>query len=300
MNDEFSRCHPAVNFLYFVLVIAFSMCCVHPVCLVLSLVSAAVYTAVLRGGRGLASRCRWLLPMALFAAVLNPAFSHKGMTILGYLPSGNPLTLESILYGAAAAAMLCTVFLWFTCYTEIMTSDKFVYLFGRLIPALSLVLSMTLRFVPRFKSQMRTVSQAQRCIGRDGEKQTVRQKVKSAVKVFSVMVTWSLESAVETADSMKSRGYGEKNRTAFSVYRLDDRGRGLLLWLGFCGVYLIAGAVAGGLSFHYYPTTAGVAVSPFSVSFFAVYGLLCMTPVIFDVLAARRWRIAGKEGHIRE
>lgn len=41
--------------------------------------------------------------LALFAvtAAVNPAFSHEGRTILRYLPSGNPLTLESILYGIA-------------------------------------------------------------------------------------------------------------------------------------------------------------------------------------------------------
>ena len=106
-----------------------------------------------------------LLPMALMAALINPAFNHEGATLLAYLPSGNPLTLESIAYGFAAAAMLAAVVLWFSCYTAVMTSDKFVYLFGRVIPALSLVLSMTLRFVPKFKAQIQVVSEAQRCVG---------------------------------------------------------------------------------------------------------------------------------------
>ncbi len=44
---------------------------------------------------------------------MNLAFNHEGATILAYLPSGNPLTLESIAYGFAAAAMLAAVVLWF-------------------------------------------------------------------------------------------------------------------------------------------------------------------------------------------
>ena len=108
--------------------------------------------------------------MAVFAALVNPAFNHEGATILTYLPSGNPLTLESMLYGVAAAVMLASVVLWFSSYNEVMTSDKFVYLFGRVIPALSLVLSMALRFIPKFKAQMQTVSEAQACIGRDTKK----------------------------------------------------------------------------------------------------------------------------------
>lgn len=296
MNDEFSRCHPLVNFLYFALVIAFSMCCVHPVCLAFALLGGMLYAARLRGWKSIKSMAKWLLPMGILAVAVNAFFAHQGVTILCWLPNGSSLTLESILYGFAAAVMLAAVFLWFVCYTDVMPSDKFIYLFGRVIPALSLVLSMTLRFVPRFKSQMHAVSQAQKVMGHGEEQKNVWRKVRNAVKVFSIMVTWSLESAIETADSMRSRGYGEKGRTAFSIYRLDDRDRLLLLWLGFCGVYLLAGALAGGLYFQYYPMVLGVTVSPVSLSFFLVYGLLCLTPVILDVSAERKW----KGGRIHE
>ena len=50
-SDVFGSCHPAVNFLYFVLVIAFSMCLTHPVCLLLSVCGAVIYHAVLLGPR---------------------------------------------------------------------------------------------------------------------------------------------------------------------------------------------------------------------------------------------------------
>ena len=79
--------------------------------------------------------------------------------------------------------------LWFSSYNEVMTSDKFVYLFGRVIPALSLVLSMALRFIPKFKAQMQVVSEAQACIGRDTKNGSVFQRVGNAVKIFSIMVT---------------------------------------------------------------------------------------------------------------
>lgn len=103
--------------------------------------------------------------------------------------------------------MLAAVVLWFSCWNTVMTSDKLMHLFGRVVPALSLLLSMTLRFVPRFQAKLREVTAARRGMGLYAEKGRL-QKLKSAVTVFSVMVTWSLENAVETADSMKSRGYG--------------------------------------------------------------------------------------------
>ena len=38
--------------------------------------------------------------------------------------------------------------------------------------------------------------------------------VDSEIVRLSIVVTWSMENAIETADSMKARGYGTKKRTA--------------------------------------------------------------------------------------
>ena len=296
MRDPFTDCHPAVNFLYFALVLAFSMCLTHPAALLISLAGACCYLTRLLGASELGRSARWLVPMALLAALVNPAFVHQGVTILTYLPSGNPLTLESILFGLASALLLAAVVLWFRCFGEVMTSDKFIYLFGRIIPALSLVLSMTLRFVPRFRRQFRAVAQAQRFMGRDTESGGLLWRGRNAMKVFSILVTWSLESAIDTADSMRSRGYGQPGRTAFALYRLDDRDRSLLLWLGFCGLYLLSGVLSGGLYFQYYPLLLGAPAQPLTVSFFAVYLLLCLTPAGLSLAQRRRFRRLMKGG----
>lgn len=262
----------------------------HPVSLAISLASALVYAVYLNGRRAVRFSLLYMLPMMVVAALVNPAFNHEGATILTYLPSGNPLTLESILYGAAAAAMLAAVVTWFSCYTAVMTSDKFVYLFGRLIPSLSLVLSMTLRFVPRFTAQARAVSEAQRCVGRDVSSGSPLQRLRRGVTILSILLTWSLENAIETADSMKSRGYGLPGRTSFSIYRFDSRDKALLLWLAFCGVFVLSGALAGGLDWRYYPTVRGGALTPLAASFPPVYLALCLTPLILNVREDRRWK----------
>lgn len=263
----------------------------HPVSLLISLGCALCYAIYLNGRKAVRFSLRFLLPMMLLAAVLNPAFNHEGATILTYLPSGNPLTMESMLYGLTAALMLAAVITWFSCYNAVMTSDKFVYLFGRVIPALSLVLSMTLRFVPKFKAQLQVVSEAQHCIGRDTSEGSLLQRAKNAITIFSIMVTWALENAIETADSMKSRGYGLPGRTAFSIYRFDERDKTALLWLLFCGVYLLSGWAAGGFSWRYYPTIRGAAVTPFTVSFQIVYLALCLTPVILNRWEDKKWKL---------
>ena len=289
-RDTFSSYHPIINFLYFALVLVYTMFFMHPVSTLISLASSMAYAVCLNGKKAVRFSLRYLLPMMLLAAVINPAFNHEGATILTYLPSGNPLTLESIFYGVSAAVMLAAVITWFSCYTAVMTSDKFVYLFGRIIPALSLVLSMTLRFVPKFKEQFHVVSEAQRCIGRDASTGTLLQRMKNAVTILSIMVTWSLENAIETADSMRSRGYGLPGRTAFSIYRFDDRDKTALLWLCFCGVYIFAGWRVGALDWRYYPTMKGVLTGAFPISFQIVYLALCLTPVILNRTEDRKWR----------
>ena len=231
-----------------------------------------------------------MLPTLIIMALINPAFNHEGGTMLMYLPSGNPLTLESIVYGIASSLMLITVVSWFSSFNSVMTSDKFVYLFGRIIPALSLILSMSLRFVPRFKAQIKVISNAQKCIGRDISNGSVLRRARQGIRILSIMVTWALENAIETADSMKGRGYGLPGRTAFSIFRFDRRDRAALIYLLVCGAYIIIGSVLNGLYFRYFPTIKGVFITPYSISLFVAYTALCIMPVVINVREDLKWK----------
>ncbi len=289
-KDAFGGCHPVVNFVYFALVTGFSMFLMHPVCLLISLVCAVFYYARLKGARALRFMIRYSLPLMIVTALVNPAFNHRGMMIICYLPTGNPLTLESIVYGLAAAVMLVSVLLWFACYTEIMTSDKFVYLFGRIIPALSLVLSMTLRFVPRFKEQFERVKEAQRGMGKFSSESSAFGKLKSALGCFSSMVTWSLENSIETADSMKSRGYGLRGRTSFSIYTFTERDKSILAWLGLYAFFLLSGCVSGNLRWQYFPNICGTLTEPLTVGLEAAYFGLCAVPIAIYIREEKQWK----------
>lgn len=289
-RDTFSTYHPGVNFLYFGLVLVFSMWFRHPVTLAFSLAGAFAWSVYLGGRRAVGRNLLYMIPMALFSALLNPAFNHEGATILTYLPSGNPLTLESMVYGVVSAVMLVTVICWFSCYNKIMTSDKFVYLFGRVIPALSLVLSMALGFVPRFASQLKVVSSAQKCVGRDVSNGSLSQRARHGIRILSIMVTWSLENAIETADSMKSRGYGLPGRTAFSIYRLDARDRTALGWIGALGLFILSMWGAGGFYCRYFPTVQMAPANPWSVAGLGAYLLLCFTPLIMELWEDGKWK----------
>jgi len=289
MKDTFSSYHPIVNMLYFIVVIVFAMFFTHPVCLVISFICAFLYSVYLTGRKALKFNLVFMLPMLIITALINPLFNHQGATILAYLPGGNPLTFESVIYGIIAALMLITVISWFSCFNKIMTSDKFVYLFGRIIPALSLILSMALRLVPRFQAQIKIISNAQKCVGRDISGGSLLKKMKHGIKILSIMVTWALENAIETADSMKSRGYGLSGRTTFSVFTFKKRDFYALIYIFLCGIYVFTGSLKGGLYFKYFPAIEGVLTGLYTFSLFLVYFALCAAPLIINILEDIKW-----------
>lgn len=290
MKDAFYNYHPVVNFVYFGFIFAFSMVFMHPVCLCISLICSFIYSTYLKGKKAAKFNFLFILPMLLLTSLINPAFNHEGATIIAYLHSGNPLTLESIIYGVASSAMLASIICWFSCYNEVMSSDKFVYLFGRIIPGLSLILSMALRFIPKFKSQIKHVSNAQRAIGRDISNGGVIKRARQGITIISIMITWALENAIETADSMKSRGYGLPGRTSFSIYKFDKRDKKALCIILFLGLYVLIGGMIGELKWRYFPTMKGSSLNIYTISLYFFYTILCLVPIIVDKEEERQWR----------
>lgn len=293
MNDTFSTYHPILNFLFFAGVIAVTMFVTHPIILAVSLISGISYAALLKGWRKtIKNNLILTLPVMIIAAAINPMFNHYGVTILGYLGNGNPFTLESCVYGLIMALMLAAVITWFSCYTEVMTSDKFIYLFGRLIPALSLVLSMALRFVPRFARQAGVIADGQKCVGRSTSSGSVLSRIKHGVTIFSILVTWALENAIETADSMKCRGYGEKGRTAFAIFRFDRRDGCCLSGMAVLLGTVLFGAAKGFVFSRYNPriVVEGWPLTPSSCLVFGAFLVFCMLPVILEIADRHMWR----------
>ena len=250
--DTFAEYHPLINFIYFVMVIGIAMFYMHPVLLGLSLAGSLAYSI--------------------------------------YLKDGNPVTLESILYGVGSGIMLACVVSWFSVFHAVMTSDKFMYLFGKVIPAFSLLLSMCLRFVPRFTGQIKKVAQAQQCIGRNVNNGKVWARAAHGLKILSVTTTWALENSVETADSMKSRAYGLRGRTNFSIYRFDRRDAGLLGFLAGVFVLLMAGIISRKIHILYFPVFIMNALTPAAVLVYSLYGLLCVLPLLLNIAEDIKWR----------
>lgn len=289
MQGGFSGLHPLVNLVYFALVLAFTMFLSHPAVLGLGLLLAALLALHCAGWQKFLRQLAMVLPVMLFAAVINPLVSHQGVTVLFRLPSGNAFTLEALLYGVSAAVRLGTALLWFVGWNAVMTSDKFVYLFGRVIPSLALTISMGLRFVPRLLRRTREVAQAQKALL--PEESGLLAKVRRAGRVVSIVITWALENALDTADAMKSRGYGLPKRSAFSLYRFTLRDGLCLALVLLLGGAVLAGQLSGGLDWWYYPSLGG-SHSSLTPLWSLAFGLLAAFPLLFDGMEALQWRVS--------
>jgi energy-coupling factor transport system permease protein len=290
--DTFSSYHPLVNFVYFGVVVGVTILVPHPVLLAVSFGAAMCYSIWLNGRKAVRFNLLFVLPMMVPAALVNPLFSHGGVTILGYFPDGNPLTLESIVYGVVTAVMVGSVIMWFSCYHAVMTSDKFVYLFGRLVPALSLVFSMALRLVPRYKAQIRRISAAQRGLREGARRVGLARRVRSGLSILSVMVSWALENAIDSADSMKSRGYGLPGRTAYSDYRWGLRDKLALAAVALASGMVLSAVAARVVHIKFFASMMMNPVGPVASGCYAAFAGLCLLPLLLDLREEFQWRFS--------
>lgn len=289
MRNAFSSYHPIVNFAFFAAVLLFTVFFLNPVFMAISLIASIVFAVQTRGKKGIVICLFGALPMFLLVAVFNPIFVHQGMTLLFYIDD-NPVTLEAILYGIASGAMLAAVILWFASYDKVMTTDKFIYLFGRITPALALLISMTLRFVPKLKNQITVIAHAQKTVGMDMSCGNIFKRVKHGIRIVSILITWALENAIETSDSMKARGYGLRGRTSFSLFRFTRRDAYCLalfaIEIMICGV----GCALHIAYFQYYPYIKYAGASTCQCSMIAAYAMLCLTPSVIEIVEDYKWR----------
>ena len=129
---------------------------------------------------------------------------------------------------------------------------------------------------------------ARRCIGegRGG----VFSRVRNFFSVVSGVTVWLLDGLGRTADSMKSRGYTLKGRTAFSIYRFDNRDRGFVTGLCWCVVIVLMGAFLDQTNILYAPEIVMNGITPLSAVFYAAYALLCLLPLLLQISGETGYR----------
>lgn len=275
---RFNEFHPACSFFFFMAVIFLTVILNNPVYMIISFISAFLFKLILSGKTAFSS-LKLIIPVIIFAGLFNMLFTHYGVTRL-FSVGAYDFMLESLAYGFSIGVMLSAVMIWFACYTSVVTSEKFIALFGGFMPNMALLFSMVLRFIPLMIKTSKEIKDANIGMGKG-----VRG-LKNSINRFSCLVSISLEKSIETADAMKCRGFGSNKRKPYIKYRfrLSD-GIMLLIFAVLFGLIIVSDIMKINM-FSFEPKMT------FDNDFFMLYilfGILMLMPVIIYTAGEIKW-----------
>lgn len=227
MVGGFEAVHPLVSLIYFILMFIGAMSFENPIYTGAFFVFAVAVSWTLDGGKSLAHRSKLYLVMGLLTWLMNTFFTSKGGTVLWYM-GNRPITLESTLYGILFAMRLITVLIVFDSYNTVISAEKFLYLFGRVLPRMAFVVTITMRFMPLFTRRISEIMAVQTAMGYYGQEKSLKEKLIERMETLYILVSWTLEESLENATSMRARGYGTCKRTSGVSYGVTGRE----IWMG--------------------------------------------------------------------
>ena len=289
-TGRFILMHPVVTASYYIIVIGILMFSNSPLFLISAIALGMCYDMLLKGRKSLRNNLFIILFMSFLTVLINALFTHNGSTVLFYL-GNNRVTLEAACYGLAMALMLSGVVIWFSSFNVVMTSEKLIYIFGRFAPVLGLTLSMIFRFVPLLRTRFELIGEGQKALYAGDEKGFIG-KIRQFGKEVSILVSWSLESSIESADSMAARGYGLKGRTSYNLFKIRTADIMTLLLSMLLGGVTITSYAAGVNKLYYYPVIRVVESSPkwLELAGYVSFIALLAMPLAIDLIGEFRWK----------
>ncbi len=288
-TSEFCTYHPLVNMVYYALVIGITMFSMSPYFVVVTLIGAWGYSILLKGKSTLKFNLFMSIPMVLVMMVVNTFFNNNGETILFYLNTSR-VTLEALAFGFVGGLVLVAVVVWFSTFNVVMTADKVIYLFGKVAPVLGLTLSMIFRFIPLLKSRFAEISLGQKCMGRGHDQGNFIKRARQIIKEISILIAWSLEASIESADSMEARGYGLKGRTSFHLFKLTQRDYIALVAMAVTGIPVIIGCVMDMTNMYFFPKLVIQPLDLQTTILLISFAVMAGIPFIIDIAGELKWR----------
>lgn len=290
MQTGFKSVHPLSAFVFFGFAFVLSMVASHPLLLAVGFLTGLMYDVKLCGKKAASYFGKLILPMTVLIALFNALFSHYGVTVLYKLPNGNSITLEALVYGFVFALRIASALLWLDCFNEVVTSDKFLFLFGRVSPRTALVLSMVLRFIPLVRAQSEEIARAEKGVGNAPTGGHFFAKLRQGARRLSVLISWTLEKGIDTADSMRARGYALAGRTSYNRYAFTARD----------GAFLGGSLAATGMLFaveakckaYYNPMIDIPTPDVLSGLWFLLITAALCAPILYDIGEERKWSIS--------
>ena len=162
----------------------------------------------------------WSLPLAAFMLILNPIFYHGGETVLFQIKSIN-FTLEAIENGIYCALLILCTTLIFTVLGNALSEEKFLYVFGGVLPKTALMIAMIFKHFDLLTENYKQCKNMAQMNGiYDGDK-TLFEKLKTNAVIFEAFTGAALEESLDTALSLSAKGYYSKKKTRMKLYHFQ-------------------------------------------------------------------------------
>ena len=290
MQTGFKSVHPISAFAFYVFAFALSMTASHPFLLAVSFIAGLVYDIKLSGKKAVMFLLKIILPMICLITLFNGIFSHYGVTVLFKMHNGNNFTLEALIYGLVFSIRTASALMWLNSFNEIITSDKFIFLSGRISPKIALVISMVLRFIPLVRSQSEEIKKAEKGVGNLPTDKDFIGKMRHGARRISILISWTLEKGIDSADSMKARGYGLSGRTSYNSYKFALKDTLFTVFTVVACAMLIY--VGTSYKANYNPVIEIPMPDALSLSFIILISLVLLTPTFYDLWEDRKWSIS--------
>lgn len=292
-RSTFEKKHPWVVFCYVMSVLVITMITMHPVMIGVSFVAALIYSFFLCGKKVGKMMFAAALGIGFFSMVILPLFHHSGETPLFYI-NDMAVTKESVIYGGVMTLLLLAVLLWFLVWNELMGQEKWLYLIGRAMPSIALIVSMVLRLLPLLRHRLQDIAEAQKGLQaqepvseRGGRlRHFIGKKGVSGLHQLSILISWSLEDSMETATSMETRGYGIRRRSSFHLYQFHRSDAIWLVYLLVVSGEVLVFVARGAVSSAYFPMIEWKSGTVETLLCQLGFALLTVTPCAYDILQA--------------
>lgn len=284
--DRFSKLHPLMQFLFFVVIMVITLTVQNPVFSVISLLSSALYLAMLRGKKALQS-LKLVALILITVSLFNMLFAHYGEDVLFKIKDVE-FTLEALFYGFNQGMVLSSVILWFSAFSRVIDSERVIYLF-RFAPKTALLFSMVLGFIPRFTNKLDDIKDAQLALCGGERPKGVKAKMKNALDTLSVLISYSLESSIITADSMEARGYNPR-AVRYSRYKYTVSDIVLICLISAFGVYTFIQIIMKHNLFIFEPK---IYVESLDIASVIAFAMLCLIPVVVDLIEEILWKLSS-------
>ncbi|WP_462410571.1 energy-coupling factor transporter transmembrane component T [Neobacillus sp. Marseille-QA0830] len=291
MRNEFKRFHPLVLFSYYVGALALVIIMQHPIFLCLAFLVILAVNYVEDQLKGVSKWVTFMITTGLFILILNPVFNERGQHVL-FTVFSHRVTGESALYGGINALLLIGVMALFVSYNEVMAPNKLLYLFSKFLPQFAVLLMLTLRFIPLMRRRVEEISAIQTSKGMSVAHGRWRDKAKTGMLYLQLLLVHSLEEAIQTADSMKARGYGQGSRSTYEYFILKKSDVMALVYLLFLCSVVIYGRISGFGYLTIYPILETLTISATESIILVVYLLFISFPLFVQMGGYIRWRLS--------